>query len=140
MKAETLTLLATADVQKAERLTYAPGKWTIKQIIGHLVDDERIFIYRALCIARQDSRELAGFDENAYVAATKFDERSMTSLLAEYEAVRAASIAFFESLTPAEWLRHGNVNGYTASVRGLAFHIAGHELHHLRVIRERYLA
>jgi hypothetical protein len=73
------------------------------------------------------------------VAATTFEQRPIASLIAEYEAVRAASVAFFESLTPAEWLRQGNVNGYAASVRGLAFHIVGHEFHHLRVIRDRYL-
>lgn len=136
---ETTTLLATVSEEKASRLTYAPGKWTLKEIVGHLIDDERIFGYRALCVARADARTLDGFDENAYVAATGFEQRSMADLVREYETVRAASIAFFESLTPLEWLREGSVNGYVASVRGLAFHIVGHELHHLRVIRERYL-
>ena len=133
--AETTALFATADAP-----AYAPWKWTLKEILGHLIDDDRIFAYRALCVARLDPAALPGFDENAYVAATSFDSRSMDDLLREYRAVRAATIALFESLTPEEWLRKGTVNGYAASVRGLAFHIAGHELHHLRVIRERYLA
>lgn len=133
--AETTALFATADAP-----AYAPGKWTLKEILGHLIDDERIFAYRALCVARLDPAALPGFDENVYVAATSFESRSMDDLLREYRAVRAATIALFESLTPEEWLRKGTVNGYVASVRGLAFHIAGHELHHLRVIRERYLA
>lgn len=121
-------------------LAYAPGKWTFKEVVGHLIDDERIFAYRALCVARCDQRALLGFDENAYVAATNFEGRTLPSIAAEYRAVRAASIAFFGSLSRDEWLRRGTVNGYVASVRGLAFHIAGHELHHLRVLREKYLS
>ena len=118
---------------------YAEGKWTLKEILGHLIDDERIFVYRALCVARADDRPLPGFDEKHYIAATHFESRPLDSLLAEYRAVRASTVAFFLSLTDEEWLRRGIVNGYEASVRGLAFHIAGHELHHLRVVRERYL-
>jgi uncharacterized damage-inducible protein DinB len=131
--AESTALFASADAPP-----YAPGKWTLKEILGHLIDDERIFAYRALCVARRDPAPLPGFDENAYVAATNFESRSIDDLLREYRAVRTATIAFFESLTAEEWLRKGIVNGYTASVRGLAFHIVGHELHHLRTIRERY--
>lgn len=122
-----------------ERIVYAPGKWTLKEVLGHLIDDERIFAYRALCVARADTRPLAGFDEKEYVAATTFDSRTFAQLLREYKVVRESTLAFFESLTPEEWLRRGVVNGYEASVRGLAFHIAGHELHHLHVVRERYL-
>ena len=121
-------------------LRYAPGKWTPKEILGHLIDDERIFAYRALCIARGDTRPLESFDENVYVAGANFEERALNDLLREYSLVRAATIALFESLTPDAWLRRGTVAGYTASVRGLAFHIAGHELHHLRVLTEKYLA
>ena len=122
-----------------ERIVYAEGKWTLKEVLGHLIDDERIFAYRALCVARADTRPLAGFDEKEYVAATAFESRTFANLLREYTLVRESTIAFCESLTPEEWLRRGTVNGYEASVRGLAFHIAGHELHHLRVVRERYL-
>lgn len=122
-----------------ERKTYAPGKWTLKEVLGHLIDDERIFAYRALCVARNDTRPLAGFDEKEYVAATSFESRTFASLLREYEIVRASTIAFFESLTGEEWMRRGNANGHDVTVRGLAFHIAGHELHHLAVVRERYL-
>lgn len=118
--------------------TYAPGKWTLKEVLGHLIDDERIFAYRALCVARNDTRPLPGFDENDYVAATRFEQRTLRDLLAEYRVVRDGTIALFEALTAEEWLRIGNVNGYAASVRGLAFHVAGHELHHLRTLRERY--
>ena len=120
-------------------LRYAPGKWTPKEILGHLIDDERIFAYRALCIARGDTHPLESFDENLYVAGANFEERSLRDLLREYSIVRAATIALFASLTEEACLRRGTVAGYTASVRGLAFHIAGHELHHLAVLRERYL-
>lgn len=133
--AETLALFGELP---EERITYAPGKWTLKEVLGHLIDDERIFAYRALCVARADARPLPGFEENEYVAATNFESRTFASLLREFAIVRESTIALFESLTPEEWLRRGTVNGYEASVRGLAFHMAGHELHHLRVVRERY--
>ena len=138
-----LMSVATGTTQLFESLTadvspYAPGKWSLKEVLGHLIDDERIFAYRALCVARREPLSLPGFDENQYVAAASFESRSIADLLREYRAVRAATIALFESLTPEEWLRKGMVNGYIASVRGLAFHVVGHELHHLRVIRERY--
>ena len=133
---ETVSLFSslTTDIP-----AYAPGKWTLKEVLGHLIDDERIFAYRALCLARNEPAPLPGFDENRYVAATLFEERSLATLLRDYRVVREATIAFFESLTEEEWRRTGIVNGYSASVRGLGFHLVGHELHHLRVIRERYL-
>ena len=86
------------------------------------------------------SSALESFDENVYVAGANFEERTLADLLHEYSLFRAATIALFESLTPDAWLRRATVAGYTASVRGLAFHIAGHELHHLRVLTEKYLA
>lgn len=120
-------------------LAYASGKWTPRQILGHLADDERIFAYRALCICRGDPGPLAGFDENAYMRSAGFESRSLHDLLVEYQSVRNASITLFASLDEAGWRRRGVVNDYSASVRGLAFHIAGHELHHHRVLRERYM-
>lgn len=137
---DMLTLLQGLDEQRVRGLSYAAGKWTFKEVIGHVIDDERIFAYRALCVARNDTRALPGFDENQYVAATRFEARTLASLSAEYAAVRSASILFFTSLDEEEWLRRGTVNGYSASVRGLAFHLAAHELHHLRILREHYLA
>jgi hypothetical protein len=125
--------------ETANGLTYAPGKWTLKEILGHLTDDERIFAYRALCVARGDERPLPGFDENEYVAGGNFESRTLADLLAEYRSVRQASITLFASLTPEASVRRGIVNGYSASARGLAFHVAGHELHHLRTLREKYL-
>lgn len=140
LEAETVALLEEVGEEAARGLTYAPGKWTLKEVVGHLVDDERIFAYRALCLARGDERPLAGFDEERYARYAGFEARLLADLLAEYRAVRAASIALFAGLDAEAWARRGIVNGYAASVRGLAFHIAGHELHHLRVLRERYLS
>ena len=120
-------------------VSYAPGKWTVKQVLGHLADDERIFAYRALCIARGDSRPLPGFDEETYTRAALFETRSLDDLLADYDVVRSASISLFRGLDGTAWVRQGIVNGYVASPRGLAFHIAGHELHHHRILHERYL-
>jgi hypothetical protein len=134
-----LAVLRPLTEKQVSGLRYAPGKWTIKEVLGHLIDDERIFAYRALCVAREDRRPLPGFDENEYVRGADFEERQWGSLLAEYVMVRHATVAFFGGLAPRAWLHRGVVNGYEASVRGLAFHVAGHELHHLRVLRERYL-
>ena len=120
-------------------LTYSPGKWTLKEIVGHLTDDERIFGYRLLCVARGEQGELPGFDENRYAAHGEFERRSLEDLLAEYGVGRAGTLALLRGLPPASWSRRGRVNGYECSVRGLAFHVAGHELHHHRVVRERYL-
>ena len=124
--------------ESAKGLTYAPGKWTVKEVLGHLIDDERIFQYRALCIARGDQRPLPGFDENEYMAASNFESRTLDDLLDEYRSVRHATLTLFEALSEEAWSRRGNANGHGVSVRGLAFHIAGHELHHLRTLAERY--
>lgn len=120
-------------------IAYAEGKWSVKQVLGHLADDERIFAYRALCLARGDRRELPGFDEKLYVDGARFGELPVSVLLEDYLAVRAASLTLFRSLSPEAWLRRGTVNGYLATPRGLGFHIAGHELHHHRILKERYL-
>jgi uncharacterized damage-inducible protein DinB len=136
----TLKLLERIPDEQAATLTYATGKWNLKEVVGHLSDDERIFAYRALCVARNDVRPLPGFEEKDYVRFASFNERPFDQLLRELQTVRSASIAFFETLTPKEWLRRGTVNGYSATVRGLAFHMAGHELHHMRIVREKYLS
>jgi hypothetical protein len=136
---QVVQLLRALSDRAVKGMAYARGKWTFKEVIGHLIDDERIFAYRALCVARRDARPLPGFEEKDYVAATNFEQRSLASLTAEFIAVRNATIVFLDALEPDEWVRRGIVNGYEASVRGLAFHIGGHELHHLRIIREKYL-
>ena len=117
---------------------YAPGKWSIREVVGHLADAERIFAYRALRFARGDSTPLASFDENAYVTNARLDERPLASLIDEYEAVRGATVAMFDGLFPDEWIRAGEASGKRMSVRALAWVVAGHELHHVEVLRTRY--
>ena len=134
----TLALLKPLGDDEIRGVSYAPHKWTVKQVIGHLCDDERIFAYRALSIARNDPRPLDGFDEKRFVEFADFESLPVAQLVAEYCAVRQASIALFQGLSADAWVRRGVVNGYSASVRGLAFHIAGHELRHMRALREKY--
>ena len=136
---EVTAFLSGLDDSDVAGLRYAPGKWTVKEVIGHMLDDERIFAYRALCIARGDSLPLNSFDENAYVAGTNFEERALVDSLEEYQIIRSSTLALLRPLSDQSWLRRGTVAGYTASVRGLAFHIAGHELHHLEILKVRYL-
>ncbi|HEX2207897.1 MAG TPA: DinB family protein [Longimicrobium sp.] len=119
---------------------YAPGKWTIRETLVHVVDDERIYACRALCFARGETTPLPGFEQDDYAAASGANARSLRSILAEYAAVRHATIALFEGLDEAALTRTGVANGNRASVRALGWHIAGHELHHLKLLRERYAA
>ncbi|QCE42821.1 DinB family protein [Psychroserpens sp. NJDZ02] len=118
---------------------YAEGKWTIKEIISHLIDTERIFCYRALRFARQDKTDLSGFDENAYVLASGASERSIADLLEEYTLVRKATIALFKSFSKTVLISNGIAGSGSVSVRALGFLIIGHEKHHVNVIKERYL-
>lgn len=118
---------------------YAPGKWSIKEILGHLSDAERIFSYRILCISRGDTTPLPGFDENAYVPEGNFDERPLSSLLPEFRAVRLSTVALTEGIPAGAWSRRGQASGSPVSARALAFIILGHATHHLRILGERYL-
>lgn len=135
---ETLALLRSIDEERAG-FRYAEGKWSIREVVAHLTDAERVFGYRAMRFARADQTPLPGFDENAYVANGSADRRSLATNAAEFEAVRRATIAFFDSLEPDEWMRTGTANGVRMSVRSFAWIVAGHELHHVGLLRERYL-
>lgn len=117
---------------------YAPGKWTIKEVVGHLADSERVFAYRALRFARADATELSGFDENAWVPAGGFAARSLANVIAEYEAVRRATVALMAGLDDTAAARRGKANGKEVSVRAIAWIIAGHDAHHAMVVAERY--
>ena len=117
---------------------YAPDKWSVKQVVGHLCDAERVFAYRALRIARADATPLPGFDENQFVANANFDSRPLPDLVLELRALRAASVALFGSLPPEAMTRRGTANDQTISVRALAWCIVGHERHHGRLLGERY--
>ena len=124
---------------------YARGKWTIKEILVHLIDDERIFAYRALRYARNDDTPLHGFDQDSYTRCSQANERSLNSIFEEYEWVRKATIALFQYLPEDSFMRGGEGIDYDGStinkrtVRGLAYHIAGHELRHFNIIKERYV-
>jgi uncharacterized damage-inducible protein DinB len=118
---------------------YAENKWTIKEILVHIIDDERIFAYRALRFARNDKTELPGFDQDDYVLYSRAGGRSMENIFEEYEAVRDSTIALFNGLPDEAFLRMGTANNNKATVRALAYHIAGHELHHINIIKEKYL-
>jgi len=117
---------------------YAPGKWTLKQVVGHLADVERVMAYRALWIARNDMTPLPGFDENAWVDNARFGARSLDDLLEEFEITRASTVQLASHLDAEEFARRGTSNGNPMSVRALFYIIAGHERHHVALFRERY--
>ena len=118
---------------------YAAGKWSLKEMLLHQIDSERIFAYRALRFARADGQDLRGFEQDDYVAHSRANARSIASLLAEYDAVRAATVVLFDTFGEDELNRRGTANGGPATVRALLYIIPGHERHHLSIIRERYL-
>jgi hypothetical protein len=124
----------------AEREThrYEPGKWSIREVLGHLGDGERVFGYRAFCISRGEQKPLPGFDENEYVAASGYDERPVGALVQDFSMVREANLAMLRSLSEEAWTRLGNANGTPVSLRALAFIMAGHVRHHLGVLRSKY--
>jgi hypothetical protein len=118
---------------------YAPGKWTLKEVVLHCADTERIFAYRALRIARGDTTPLPGFDENAYTPLSGASSRTLEDILDELQSVREASVTLFSGLPSEAWTRRGMASGKEVSVRGIAWITAGHLLHHMGVIQDRYL-
>ena len=134
----TLNLLGSIPESRANH-RYAPDKWSIKELVGHVIDGERVFSYRALRFARNDPTPLAGFEQDDYVANAAFEEISLADIAAEFDCVRRASIYMFKALTADAWLRSGDANGDGVSVRAIAHIIAGHELHHVAILRARYL-
>ncbi|MBN9400511.1 MAG: DinB family protein ['Candidatus Kapabacteria' thiocyanatum] len=129
---------STIDDDKA-RYRYADGKWSIKELFGHLMDSERIFGYRALCIARGETQPLPGFDEETYVANAIFDERKLGDIIAEMTILRKANLLLFASLAEQDVVRQGIANGKPVTPRALMWILAGHTEHHLGVLKERYL-
>jgi len=119
---------------------YAPGKWSIKEVVGHLTDSERVFAYRALSIGRDDKTPLPGFEQDDYVASANFNERTLSSLLEEFTAVRQATVQLFKNFADKEWQRRGTANGQEITPLSLGYIVAGHELHHMDVLRTRYLS
>lgn len=134
-----VTLLSELDDARAE-YRYAPDKWSVKEVVGHVADTERIFAYRALRISRGDATPLAGFDQDTYVANAQFGRRPLSSLLSDFQNVRAATVSLFGAMTEEESRRAGLANAMPVTARALAFIAAGHEAHHVRILRERYLS
>jgi DinB family protein len=136
---DTVALLSGVSDDRAD-FAYAPGKWTIKEVVGHMTDTERVMAYRALRFARNDATDLAGFDENVYVPNAKFGRRTLGDLVEELQAVRVSTIHFAKHLDAETLMRRGNANAQPVSVRALIYIIAGHERHHVSLLGERYLA
>lgn len=135
---DTMTLLRSVDEEKGN-FAYAEGKWTIKELVGHMSDGERIFAYRALRFARGDKAELQGFDQDPYIENGNFNDATLKELLDEYELVRRSNIALFSRFTDEAWQRTGVASEAEVSVRALANIMVGHERHHVNILRERYL-
>lgn len=135
---ELARLLAPLTEQQAE-FRYAPGKWSIKETLGHVNDAERIFAYRLLRIARGDQTPLASFEQDGYIQTANFSARKLSDILQEYSSVREASVTLIRSLDDAAWLRRGIASQKEVSALALAFIIAGHDRHHRIILEERYL-
>jgi uncharacterized damage-inducible protein DinB len=137
LKTTTEFILSLPEEKLSHR--YAEGKWTIREILAHVVDDERIYAYRALRFARNDRTELPGFEQDDYAKHSGANERDVRDILSKFAAVRRATISLFEGLGDEALTRSGVASGNVMSVRAAAYHIAGHELRHVQIIRERYL-
>jgi hypothetical protein len=136
---ELQNLLAAVSEEKSF-YAYAEGKWTIKEVVGHLIDGERIFAYRALRIGRADATPLEGFEQDGYIENANFNERTLADLAEELLLLRRANNLFFKNLSAAAWLRVGTASDAPVSVRALAYIMIGHIRHHANILRERYLA
>ena len=135
---ETVALLSSLSEEQAQH-RYAPDKWSVKEVVGHLIDTERIFAYRALRIARGDATPIEGFEQDDYVRGAQFDKRTLAGLVEEFAAVRRATILLYEGLEADAWGRNGTANQKEVTVRALAYLTAGHELHHRKILKEKYL-
>jgi len=139
-QSEELDALVAKVPAGSEGFRYADGKWSIRELVGHVVDTERIMAYRALCIARGEQQDLPSFDENLYVEGANFEDRTLADLLEEFHLVRSANLHLFRHLAPESFLLQGTANHRQISVRALAFMMAGHVRHHLAILEERYLS
>lgn len=137
--AQTLAVLSSTGEADAS-VCHTPYTWTIKQVVGHLTDSERIFGYRALRFARGDTTSLPSFDENHYAQLAGSDQRPLAALAAEFEAVRRSHLCLFENLPDLAWNRRGLAGNNEISVRALAYAIVGHERHHMSIVRQRLAA
>jgi hypothetical protein len=136
---QTMLLLSGRDDSDGD-FRYAPDKWSAKEVLGHMCDTERIFAYRALRISRGDGTPMEGFEQDDYVRNGPFANRPLCELIDDYLAVRRATLTLFRNLDDQAWLRRGIANKNEVSVRALAYIIAGHELHHRRILEQQYFA
>jgi hypothetical protein len=134
-----MLLLLSGRTEADGDLRYAPDKWSLKEVLGHVNDTERIMTYRALRIARNDATPIEGYEEDDYVRNGPFGQRPLSDLIEDYIAVRRATVSLFRNLDEAAWSRRGVANKNEVTVRALAYFVAGHELHHRRIIEEKYL-
>src|SRR5258708_33522950 len=137
-EADHLAVLLGQGTPERETYAYAEGKWSIRELTGHLIDAERVFGYRAFCIARGESRNLPGFDEKEYLLRAPYNQIDLEDLLSELRLARLSNIAMLRNLDEQAWMRIGTANDAQVSVRALAFIMAGHVRHHMGVLRERY--
>lgn len=134
----TTALFKSIDAEK-EEYSYAPGKWTIREVLSHMADTERVFAYRALAISRGEQQPLPGFDQDTYVLNSDANKRPLAELIEEFRAVRLSTLLFFRAVSDEQSLRLGMASSHPVSVRALAYMIAGHELHHMKIMEERYV-
>jgi hypothetical protein len=134
--ADMLALLRAVPEEQGD-VRHAPYTWSVKEVVGHLIDGERVFGYRALRFSRGDTTPLPGFDENEYARAANFDRLPLRDLVAELEAVRQSNVWLFRNLPPEAWARSGEANDTPVSVRALAYILVGHGRHHIAILRKR---
>lgn len=137
--AQTTASLLTGLSPSQADFRYAPGKWSVKEVLGHIADAERIFAYRALRFSRGDQTPVPGFEQEGYIQHGNFGARTLSDLIAEFATVRQATLFLFRNLDDAAWRRKGTASGAEVSVRALAYITAGHEIHHREILRTRYL-
>lgn len=137
-RTKTMALLSSVSEESA-RKAYAPGKWTLKEVVGHMTDSERVMSYRMLAIARNESAPLPAMEQDQYVSAANFNKLSWEQLLAGLDAVRSNTLSLISTIDDAAWVRKGTVMNNPVSVGTIAYGIAGHELHHMEVISDKYL-
>lgn len=136
--ADTLALLRGLSGEQGDH-RYAPDKWTVKEVVGHMIDTERVFAFRALCFARGDAGPLPGFDQDVFAAHSDLSAVSLADLADELEHVRRSTVLLFRRLAPEAWARRGTASDAEVTVRALAHILAGHELYHVNILRSRYL-
>lgn len=136
---DELATLLTGISETHSRHRYAPGKWSIREVVAHLIDAERLFVFRAMWIARGQEAPLPSFDQDSAATAAQADERSWSGLIEEFRSLRASTASFFRTLPGEAWSRRGIASDNPVTVRALAYIVHGHVAHHIRVLQERYL-